>query len=184
MRGDGGDLARVVRLDAADRDERVAALGERVRREVLELAHLVAAVGEAGVAVLALGPDLDPAAEVLAQPVEAVHRGGAERERHAREVGKGHGVCSTATPRRYRALLSRDRLPLQLRGRRAPVTPGDERGAQRGSPHSGSSTIMRQPVGSACSAWIVPPCSSTIQRAIASPSPAPPRSAERARSER
>ena len=60
-----------------------------------------------------------------------------------------------------------------------------ERGRQRGESHgAGSSTIMRQPVGSACSAWIVPPCSSTIQRAIASPRPAPPRSAERARSER
>ena len=30
MRGDGGDLAGVVGLDAADRDQRVAALGERV----------------------------------------------------------------------------------------------------------------------------------------------------------
>ena len=60
----------------------------------------------------------------------------------------------------------------------------NERGRQRGESHAGSSTIMRHPVGSACSAWIVPPCSSTIQRAIASPRPAPPRSAERARSER
>ena len=60
----------------------------------------------------------------------------------------------------------------------------NERGRQRSESHAGSSTIMRHPVGSACSAWIVPPCSSTIQRAIASPRPAPPRSAERARSER
>ena len=85
---DRGDLARVVRLDAADRDERVAALGERVGGEVLELAHLVAAVGEARVAVLALGPDLDLAAEVLGEALEAVDRGGAERERNAREVGE------------------------------------------------------------------------------------------------
>ena len=57
---DRRDLSRVVGLDAADRDERVAALRERLGGEVLELAHLVAAVGEARVAVLALGPDLDP----------------------------------------------------------------------------------------------------------------------------
>ena len=74
MRGDRRDLARVVRLHAADRDERVAALRERVGREVLELARLVAAVREAAVAVLALRPDLDASAEVLAQPLEPVHR--------------------------------------------------------------------------------------------------------------
>src|SRR5215207_5919048 len=39
---DAGDGARVVRLDAADRDERVAALRQRVGRQVLQLAHLVA----------------------------------------------------------------------------------------------------------------------------------------------
>ena len=60
MRGDRGDLAGVVGLVAADRDQRVRALGERVGDEVLELAGLVAAVGEPGVAVLALGPDLRP----------------------------------------------------------------------------------------------------------------------------
>jgi hypothetical protein len=53
----------VVRLDAADRHERVAALRERVGDEVLELADLVAAERDAGVAVLALGPDLDRAAQ-------------------------------------------------------------------------------------------------------------------------
>ena len=90
MRGDGCDLARVVRLDAADRDERVAALRERVGGEVLELARLVAAVREAGVAVVALGPDLDLAAEVLAQPVEAMHRRRPEDERDTRERVGGH----------------------------------------------------------------------------------------------
>ena len=85
-RGDGRDLAGVVRLHAADRDERVAALRECVGGEVLELAHLVAAVGQARVAVLALGPDLDRAAEVLAQPLQPVDRRRAEEERHAREA--------------------------------------------------------------------------------------------------
>ena len=55
--------ACVVRLDAADADECVAALGQRVGGEVLELAHLVATKGDAAVAVLALGPDLDLATQ-------------------------------------------------------------------------------------------------------------------------
>ncbi len=42
--GGGRNLAGVVRLDAADRDERVAALRECVGGEVLELPHLVAPV--------------------------------------------------------------------------------------------------------------------------------------------
>ena len=70
---DGGDLPRVVRLHAADRDEGVAPLRERLRDEVLELAHLVAAVREPRVAVLALRPDLDLAAEVLAEALEPMH---------------------------------------------------------------------------------------------------------------
>ena len=96
----GRDLPRVVGLDAADRDEGVAPLRERVRGEILELAHLVAAVGEAGVAVLALGPDLDLATEMLGEALELVDRGGAERERDAGEVGEGgHG---DVTPHRDR----------------------------------------------------------------------------------
>ena len=87
---DGRDLARVVGLDAADRHERVAALRERVREEVLELAHLVAAEGEAAVAVLPLGPHRG-AAEVLRQAVEPLDRRRAEQERGAGEVGEGHG---------------------------------------------------------------------------------------------
>ncbi len=57
VRGDGGDLAGVVGLVAADGDQGVGALREGVGDEVLELAGLVAAVGEPAVAVLALGPD-------------------------------------------------------------------------------------------------------------------------------
>ena len=85
-------LARVVGLHAADRDERVAPARERVRREVLELAHLVAAVREPGVAVLALGPDLDPAPEVLLEPLEPVHRRRPEEERHEIEALETHSV--------------------------------------------------------------------------------------------
>ena len=89
-RGDGRDLARVVRLHAADRDERVAASRDRFRGEVLELSHLVAAVREPGVAVLALRPELDLAAEVRLEPLEAVHGRRAEEQRHAVEVGDAH----------------------------------------------------------------------------------------------
>jgi hypothetical protein len=69
-RSDGRDLSRVVRLNAADRHEGVAPLRERVRDEVLELARLVAAVREAGVAVLAFRPDVYASAEVFAQALE------------------------------------------------------------------------------------------------------------------
>ena len=90
LRGDSGDLPRVVRLHAADRDERVAALRERVSDQVLQLPRLVAAVREARVAVLALRPDLDLAAEVLAQPLEPMHRRRTEEQRHASDVVQTH----------------------------------------------------------------------------------------------
>ena len=91
VRRDGGDLTRVVRLDSADRDERVAALRKRVGGEELELARLVPAVGEPGVAVVALRPHVDLAAEVLAQACETVNRRRPEEERDARErVGARH----------------------------------------------------------------------------------------------
>ena len=76
---DTGDRARVVGLDAADRDQRVAALGDRLGHEVLELAHLVAAERDAAVAVLALGPDLDAAAERRRQPRQRMDRRGTEQ---------------------------------------------------------------------------------------------------------
>jgi hypothetical protein len=41
------NLTRVVRLNAPDRDKRVASLRKSIRGEVLELAHLVAAVRQA-----------------------------------------------------------------------------------------------------------------------------------------
>ena len=58
------DTVRRELLHRGCRQEPVGALGERVRDDVLELAGLVAAEGQAAVAVLALGPDLDLAAEV------------------------------------------------------------------------------------------------------------------------
>ena len=141
VRGDGRDLARVVRLHAADRDERVAALRERVGGEVLELAHLVAAVGEAGVAVLPLGPDLDLAAEVLGEAIEAVDRGGAEGERDAGEVGEGgHGPMFPETALRRRIVQRRRGGRRRRRSRRREPPPpmsvrvGPRGGARRRRP--------------------------------------------------
>jgi hypothetical protein len=62
----------VVRLHTADRDKRVAPLRDGVCGEVLELAHLVAAVRQTRVAVLPLRPDLDRATEMLTQPLESM----------------------------------------------------------------------------------------------------------------
>ncbi|KAJ3472248.1 hypothetical protein NLI96_g13385 [Meripilus lineatus] len=90
MRGDGRDLAGLVRLHAADRHERVGALRERVGDEVFELARLVAAERKAAVAVLALRIQLDLAAEVRAQALERLDRRRAERERITGETLQIH----------------------------------------------------------------------------------------------
>jgi hypothetical protein len=92
-RGGRGHLPRVVRLHAPDRDERVAALGERVGHQVLELARLVAAIREAAVAVVALGPEAR-AAEVGGQPVERMDRRRAEHQRLTGELVEVHGADS------------------------------------------------------------------------------------------
>src|SRR5699024_4206845 len=76
---DRGDLPRVVRLHAADRDQMRGALSERVGNQVLELAGLVATEGEPGVAVLTLGPDAGTA-EVLGEPVERMDRARPEQQ--------------------------------------------------------------------------------------------------------
>src|SRR5439155_25266779 len=86
LRGTRGDLAGVIRLHAADGDERVAALRQRIGDEVLQLPRLVAAVREPRVAVLALRADFHLAAEVLAQPLEAMHGRGSEQQWDAGEA--------------------------------------------------------------------------------------------------
>ena len=76
---DGRDHAGVVGLHAADRDQRVGIGGDRVGDDVFELAQLVAAEGETRIAVLALGVDLDLAAEMLRQPLQLLDMGRARR---------------------------------------------------------------------------------------------------------
>ena len=95
MRGDRGHLARVIRLDAADGHQGVAALRQRVGGEVLELARLVATEGQTRIDVLALGPDLNSCAQVRAQSVEPLQRRAAEGQGDAGEGlegGAGHGT--------------------------------------------------------------------------------------------
>src|SRR3954447_5471359 len=79
-----GDLAGVVRLNAADRDERVAALRECVGDQILELAGLVTAKRKAAVAIVALRPHLR-AAEMGAGALEPMNRRRAEDQRVAFE---------------------------------------------------------------------------------------------------
>jgi hypothetical protein len=83
----------VVGLVAADRDESVRALLNDVGNEVLELAGLVAALGESAVAVFTLCPDAGTA-QVLAEPIQAVDRAGAKEQRIPGEVLDGHGNSS------------------------------------------------------------------------------------------
>ena len=93
VRGDGGDLAGVVALVAADRDERVRSLGEGVGDDVFQLASLVATERQPRVDVLSLGPD-PGAAEVIAQAVERMHGAGTEREFVPRKVSDAHNARS------------------------------------------------------------------------------------------
>ena len=110
--GDRGDLAGVVALHAADRDERVAALRERVGDEVLELARLVAAVGDPGVAVLALRPYVgtaSPIRKVRGQALEAVHGRGPEEQRVPGERVEGHAASMPCRRGRQPAVSGRSR---------------------------------------------------------------------------
>ena len=87
--GDRRHLPRVVGLHAADRHQRVAARRERVGDEVLELAGLVAAEGDARVAVVALRPQ-PRAAEMGGEAVERVDRRRPEQQRDAGERVERH----------------------------------------------------------------------------------------------
>ena len=146
VRSDGGDLARVIRLHAADRHERVAALRERVGGEELELPRLVAAVREAGVAVVALRPHVHLAAEVLAQPGEAMHRRRPEEERDARERV---GVRHLRAAERHVAVRRAGALDHDLRHPRARTTGAAACARPPRSPRAGSSPRPRSPTTAA-----------------------------------
>ena len=87
--GDRGHLAGVVGLIAADRDQGVGPRGDGVRDDVLHLADLVTAIGQAGGDVLALGPDLG-AAQVLGEAPQVVDRARSEGQWVAVELVQLH----------------------------------------------------------------------------------------------
>ena len=75
--------ADVVGLPSTAGDERVAALGEGVGAEVLELAHLVAAAAEAGEVVPLHPQAAGGQPELGAEAVHRLHRRGRHRrQRH------------------------------------------------------------------------------------------------------
>ena len=79
--GDCRDLPGVVRLDPADGDEGVGAGSDGVGNDVFELPQFVAAEGEARIAVLPLGVDLDRAAEMPGQAFQSFDRRRTEGQR-------------------------------------------------------------------------------------------------------
>ena len=86
---DGSNLAGVVGLIAANRNERVGTLRNDVGNDVFEFAGLVAAKREPAVDIFPFGPDLR-AAEVVAEATQRVNRAGSERQGIAREIRQSH----------------------------------------------------------------------------------------------
>ena len=94
---------------------------DRVGHDVFQLAQLVAAEGQAGIAVLTLGIDFHVAAEVFGEARQKLDRRGTEGQRIARELGKhaGDRLPSLAAARRSRQPTGH--------GRRHPCLPGSAR---------------------------------------------------------
>ncbi len=92
---DRGNLPGVVGLHPADRDQRVRSLRQRVWHEVLQLANLVATVGEPGIAVLPFRPDR--CSQMLRQPIQRMQRARAEHQRITREIIQRHPASSRRT---------------------------------------------------------------------------------------
>ena len=89
----GRNHAGVIGLHAADRDQRIGVGGDRVGDDVFELAQLVAAIGEARIAILPLGVELDLPAEMAREPLQLFDVRRPEGQRIARELFQhGHPV--------------------------------------------------------------------------------------------
>ncbi len=91
----------MVGLHAAQRDECVRALGERVSKFVFEFANFVAAETERD-GVVALDDEPRAAAERGAQPVHRFDGRRPRQQRHARRVEDGGRACGTGR-RRHRS---------------------------------------------------------------------------------
>jgi hypothetical protein len=87
----GCDLPRLVRLNAADRHQRVAGLRQCLGDQVFELAGLVATERKAAVAVLAFGKQVDLAAEMRAQALQGLDRRRAKGQCVTRKAAEVHG---------------------------------------------------------------------------------------------
>src|SRR5215212_1670622 len=78
----------MVGLDAADRNQRVGAGRDSIGHDVFELPDLIAAEGQAGIAVVALGKDVDHTAEMRGEALQVLDRRRAEGQRIAGEFFK------------------------------------------------------------------------------------------------
>ena len=87
--GHRGHLTGVVGLNTTDGYEGVAALRQGIGGQVLEFARLVPAVGDAGIQVLAFGPDLDVATQVFGEAIPAFEGRRAVQQGCAGEGFKG-----------------------------------------------------------------------------------------------
>jgi hypothetical protein len=86
----------VVRLHPADRDQRIGVGGDRIGNDVFELAQLVAAESQSRIAVLALGVELDLAAQMCAEPLQLLDMRGSEGEWIAFELLQ-HARCPSVS---------------------------------------------------------------------------------------
>ena len=102
--GDRRDLARVVRLHPSDGDQGIGVRRDGVGHDVLELADLVAAEGEARIAIVALGVELDRAAQMLGEPIQLFDRRRAEGQRIAFELLQHEGLRFSPGPRSLRPM--------------------------------------------------------------------------------
>ena len=92
LRRDGCDLAGVVGLHAANRDQRIGTGRDRIRDNVLELAKFVAAKGESRVAVLAFRPERRAAVQIVAEALQFFDGCRAKGERVALKALEHGGV--------------------------------------------------------------------------------------------
>ncbi len=74
MSGDRCDLSRLIRLDAVDRHQRVAALCQRFGDEELQLAGLIAAESEPAITIFPFRRQLDASAQMSTEPAKGLDR--------------------------------------------------------------------------------------------------------------
>src|SRR6185437_17168481 len=91
MRGNGGHLPRLIRLNATDGDQCVAALLEGFGNQVFQFAGFISAVRQATVAVFSLGKKLNASTKMCAQPSQMLNWGGSKGQLESRKLFQVHG---------------------------------------------------------------------------------------------